>query len=68
MCERMCLEARARMSSISRQPTRLWKLVLVFRKNFSTLLTELNLYENNIGDDGAKAIAEALKVNLLTPY
>ena len=23
----------------------------------------LNLYGNNIGDDGAKAIAEALKVN-----
>ena len=26
-------------------------------------LTELNLYYNSIGDDGAKAIAEALKVN-----
>ena len=26
-------------------------------------MTELNLYYNSIGDDGAKAIAEALKVN-----
>ena len=26
-------------------------------------LTELNLYYNSIGDDGTKAIAEALKVN-----
>ena len=27
------------------------------------VLTNLNLFDNNIGDDGAKAIAEALKVN-----
>ena len=26
-------------------------------------MTELNLHYNSIGDDGAKAIAEALKVN-----
>ena len=26
-------------------------------------MTVLNLYGNSIGDDGAKAIAEALKVN-----
>ena len=30
---------------------------------FMAVLTELNLFDNNIGDDGAKAIAEALKVN-----
>jgi len=39
LCVSGCVwSLRARMSSISRQPTRLWKLVLVFRKNFSTLL------------------------------
>ena len=43
----------------------LWKLVLDFRKFFSPVLTELNLYENKIGGEGAKAIAEALKVNPL---
>ena len=30
---------------------------------FMAVLSNLNLYDNNIGDDGAKAIAEALKVN-----
>jgi hypothetical protein len=29
----------------------------------ATVLTELILWENKVGDDGAKAIAEALKVN-----
>ena len=36
---------------------------LAFGKLVSTLLTELNLASNYIEDDGAKAIAEALKVN-----
>ena len=30
---------------------------------FMAVLTILSLYRNSIGDDGAKAIAEALKVN-----
>jgi hypothetical protein len=30
---------------------------------FNRVLTKLELYSNGIGDDGAKAIAEALKVN-----
>ena len=29
----------------------------------NTSLTEINLYDNNIGDEGGKAIGEALKVN-----
>ena len=29
----------------------------------NTSLTEINLYGNNIGDEGRKAIREALKVN-----
>jgi Ran GTPase-activating protein (RanGAP) involved in mRNA processing and transport len=32
---------------------------------FMAVLTTLHLYNNNIGDDGAKAIAEALKVNVV---
>ena len=32
---------------------------------FMAALTELTLWSNNIGDDGAKAIAEALKVNVV---
>ena len=35
---------------------------LAFGKLFSPVLTELNLWNNSIGGDGAKAIAEALKV------
>ena len=30
----------------------------------NTSLTKINLYENNIGDEGGKAIGEALKVNI----
>ena len=29
----------------------------------NTSLTDINLHYNNIGDEGAKAIGEALKVN-----
>ena len=29
----------------------------------NTSLTKINLYGNNIGDEGGKAIGEALKVN-----
>ena len=29
----------------------------------NTSLTEINLYDNKIGDEGGKAIREALKVN-----
>jgi hypothetical protein len=31
----------------------------------NTSLNRINLYENNIGDKGAKHVAEALKVNTL---
>ena len=37
--------------------------MLDFRKLFSPVLNNLDLTGNDIGDDGAKAIAEALKVN-----
>ena len=35
---------------------------------FMAVLTKLELWKNNIGDDGAKAIAEALKVNAVLTH
>ena len=66
-----CVSERARIQhiGISQRFGVLLSVPLAFGKLVSTLLNTLWLSNNNIGDDGAKAIAEALKVNpvLKTP-
>ena len=76
MCERKCLEPAAPSLSVASQSVPRW-LAFCNRKSSHELhsqsgvllsvplavLTDLNLMLNCIGDDGARAIAEALKVN-----
>ena len=69
-CERFCLEHKKAsgfffcgISPFVKTPRSCEKSCSISVNFFSPLLTELNLNVNNIGDDSAKAIAEALKVN-----